>query len=222
MENLILTQTIDRYLAGTMSADERQEFESKLKTDSALQKEVDIQREIIKQVRLKAMRGKVNKYEDGERIKNVKRWALRVLSPIAVAACVAGIVVVPQMQMVAKISNDTALYASVSAEMQLAYQDVRGAGKASDIILCATELMDENDFKQADKLLKEGLLSLENETRENIQAWQAKEDMLYMRALCSIKQGRVYRTRYLLSEVISMDATHKQEAQRLLNEIKGK
>jgi exonuclease SbcC len=53
------------------------------------------------------------------------------------------------------------------------------------------------------------------------QIQQAKEDMLYMRALCSIKQHRLYRTRYLLSEVISMDALHKAEAERLLNEIKG-
>ena len=221
MENLILTQTIDRYLAGTMSDSERQEFENKLKQDSALQKEVDIQREIIKQVRLKAMRGKIQTYEHRARFQAVRKWIFCTITPIVVAACVAGIVIVPQMQAVALLSENTQLYSSATTEMIDAYQDLRGASDVSDFILRATELMTQDNYNEADKLLKEGLLELGEVTKDDIQSWQAKEDMLYMRALCSIKKHRLYCTRYLLSEVISMDATHKAEAERLLNEIKG-
>lgn len=221
MENLILTQTIDRYLAGTMSDSERQEFENKLKQDSALQKEVDIQREIIKQVRLKAMRGKMQKYESGARFKNVKKWVVCTLSPIVVAACVALFVILPQMKVIENIGNDTVLYSSVTAEIKLAYHGLRGSKGVVDNILHATELMNQDDYGAADELLQKGLSELGEVTKDDIQFWQAKEDMLYMRALCSIKQHRLYRTRYLLSEVISMDALHKAEAERLLNEIKG-
>ena len=46
--------------------------------------------------------------------------------------------------------------------------------------------------------------------------------MTYMRALCAIKQHKLYRSRRLLNEVVNMNSTHKDEAQQMLNQIKGR
>lgn len=222
MENLIITEKIDLYLSGKMSAEEQKAFEEQMSLDAELKREVDLQREVIRAIRKQALRDKVKTFEKKARFKNVVRIITTALAPIAVAACVAGIVIVPQMQAVASLSEDTQLYSSATTEMIDAYSSLRGGDESSDVILNATELMQKNEFKQADKILSEGLKSLETVTKDDIQAYSAKEDMLYMRALCSIKEGKVYRTRNLLSQVIEMDVTHKEEAQTLLNKIKGK
>ena len=57
-------------------------------------------------------------------------------------------------------------------------------------------------------------------TSDEQQAWTEKADMLYLRALCAIKQHKLYRSRMLLNEVINMNSIHKDEAQQLLNTIK--
>lgn len=220
MENLILTETIDRYLAGVMSTEELQEFEKKLASDSSLKKEVDIQREIIKAIRKKALREKIQQFKR-QKVQNIIRWTIYTLTPIAVAACVVGIVVVPQFENIDRISNNTELYASATNNMMEAYTSLKGSDEASNIILEATELINKEEYKEADKILIQGLELLNSATKENIQSWYAKEDMLYLRALCSIKGHKVYRSRYLLSEIIKMNGTHKTQAENLLKEIKG-
>ena len=220
MENLIITEKIDFYLSGKMSAEEQKAFEEQMSLDAELKREVDLQREVIRAIRKQALRDKVKTFEKKTRFKNLVRIITTALAPIAVAACVAGIVIVPQMQAVASLSEDTQLYSSATIEMIDAYSSLRGGDESSDVILNATELMQKNEFKQ-DKILCEGLKSLEKVTSDDIQAYSAKEDMLYLRVLCSIKEGKVYRTRNLLSQVVEMDITHKEAAQSLLNKIKG-
>lgn len=221
MENLIITEKIDFYLSGKMSAEEQKAFEEQMSLDAELKREVDLQREVIRAIRKQALRDKVKTFEKKTRFKNLVRIITTALAPIAVAACVAGIVIVPQMQAVASLSEDTQLYSSATIEMIDAYSSLRGGDESSDVILNATELMQKNEFKQADKILCEGLKLLEKVTSDDIQAYSAKEDMLYMLALCSIKEGKVYSTRNLLSQVVEMDITHKEAAQALLNKIKG-
>ena len=221
MENLIITEKIDFYLSGKMSAEEQKAFEEQMSLDAELKREVDLQREVIRAIRKQALRDKVKTFEKKTRFKNLVRIITTALAPIAVAACVAGIVIVPQMQAVASLSEDTQLYSSATIEMIDAYSSLRGGDESSDVILNATELMQKNEFKQAEKILSERLKSLEKVTSDDIQAYSAKEDMLYLRVLCSIKEGKVYRTRNLLSQVVEMDITHKEAALALLNKIKG-
>ena len=57
-------------------------------------------------------------------------------------------------------------------------------------------------------------------TSENRQAWSEKEDILYLQALCAIKQHQLYRSRRLLNGVVSMQGIHQQSALDLLNTIK--
>ena len=148
MENLIITEKIDFYLSGKMSAEEQKAFEEQMSLDAELKREVDLQREVIRAIRKQALRDKVKTFEKKTRFKNLVRIITTALAPIAVAACVAGIVIVPQMQAVASLSEDTQLYSSATIEMIDAYSSLRGGDESSDVILNATELMQKNITKQ--------------------------------------------------------------------------
>ena len=221
MENLILTEKIDRYLASAMSEEEMLQFEEKLKSDKHLQREVNIQREAIKAIRRKAMRDKVQRFERQMRVQTIRRWTIRTLSPIAIAACFAGVIIWTQLTRVTSLSNDLDLYASLNSDITEAYSSLKGSDDITDLILAANDLMAEGKYEMADKILTEGLSQLGTVTKEYEQEWFAKEDMLYMRALCAIKQHKLYRSRILLSQVIEMDASHKADAEKLLKQIKG-
>lgn len=222
MENLILTEKIDRYLAGTMSEEEKLLFEEKLRSDKHLQREVNIQREAIRAIRRKAMREKVQRFERHMRVQSIRKWTIRTLSPIAIAACFAGVIIWTQLTRVTSISNNTDLYATLNSDIAEAYSLLKGSDDISDIILAANDLMTQGEYEQADEALIVGLSQLDSVTEEDKQAWFAKEDMLYMRALCAIKQHKLYRSRLLLSQVIEMNASHKADAEKLLKQIKGR
>lgn len=223
MENLILIQNIDRYLAGVMPEEERNQFEEKIRNDRHLRRKVDIQREAIKAIRRKAMREKVNHFEKQLRIQRIRRITIRTLTPLAIAACFVGFFIIgPQTRNLMNIGNNTEFYASEMANMNEAYIDLKGDSEAREVILQATELMNDDQYEQADKLLSSAIAKLKDIDRTNEQAWSEKEDMLYLRALCAIKQHKLYRSRRLLNEVVNMGSTHKDDARRLLDKIKGR
>ena len=101
-----------------------------------------------------------------------------------------------------------------------AYSQLKGCDDASNAILEANALMHAGDYKQADKVLTQALDQMQEITSAEEQAWSEKEDIIYLRALCAIKQHKLYRSRRLLNEVVNMNATHKTEALQLLNTIK--
>lgn len=234
------TEMIDAYLAGTMSEEEKNEFErlllasdSSLEDRTNLRNEMELQKEIILAIRRRAFREMLA--EEEARIKQEKEDAdrvaaasiswpkhiVRAVSSVAVAACFCGVFIAPQVSRLASISNDAELYAAVSMDMNEAYAEMRGCEENAAIILQADELMNQSLYKQADALLASSLKELKDAAPTS-QAWTEKEDMLYLRALCAIKQHKLYRSRMLLNEVINMHSTHQAEAQQLLNQIKGR
>ena len=240
MNTVDRTEMIDAYLAGTMSEEEKNEFErllldsdSSLKDRTNLRNEMELQKEIILAIRRRAFREMLA--EEEARIKQEKEDAdraaaasiswpkhiARAVSSVAVAACFCGIFIAPQVSRLASISNDAELYAAVSMDMNEAYVEMRGCEENADIILRADELMQQGLYKQVDALLASSLKELKDAAPTS-QAWTEKEDMLYLRALCAIKQHKLYRSRMLLNEVINMHSTHQTEAQQLLNQIKGR
>ena len=240
MNTVDRTEMIDAYLAGTMSEEEKNEFErllldsdSSLEDITNLRNEMEVQKEIILAIRRRAFREMLA--EEEARIKQEKEdadrvaaasisWSkhiVRAVSSVAVAACFCGIFIAPQVSRLASISNDAELYAAVSMDMNEAYAEMRGCEENAAIILQADELMNQSLYKQADALLASSLKELKDAAPTS-QAWTEKEDMLYLRALCAIKQHKLYRSRMLLNEVINMNSTHQTEAQQLLNQIKGR
>jgi len=148
---------------------------------------------------------------------------LRATASLAIAACSIGVIIIaPQINRLSNIGDNSNLYASANIEMTEAYSGLKGCNDATNAILQANELMASGDYKQADIILAQALEQTKNVTAETEQAWTEKEDMTYMRALCAIKQHKLYRSRRLLNEVVNMNSTHKDEAQQLLNQIKGR
>ena len=242
MNTIERTDKIDAYLAGTMSEAEKKEFEglllgseTSLEDRTKLQDEMELQKEIIFAIRRRGFREMVKK--DIAEIKQEKeeadkaaakiiplyRRVLRVSASLAIAACFIGVIIIaPQVNHLSNIGDNANLYASVNIEMNEAYSGLKGCNDATNAILEANELMQSGDYKQADKILAHALGQMKPVTSDEQQAWTEKEDMLYLRALCAIKQHKLYRSRMLLNEVINMNSTHKDQAQQLLNQIKGR
>ena len=240
MNTIERTDKIDAYLAGTMSDAEKKEFEglllgseTSLEDRTKLQDEMELQKEIIFAIRRRGFREMVKK--DIAEIKQEKeeadkkaakiiplyRRVLRVSASLAIAACFIGVIIIaPQVNHLSNIGDNANLYASANIEMNEAYSGLKGCNDATNAILEANELMQSGDYKQADKILAHALGQMKPVTSDEQQAWTEKEDMLYLRALCAIKQHKLYRSRMLLNEVINMNSTHKKQAQQLLNTIK--
>ena len=240
MNTIERTDKIDAYLAGTMSDAEKKEFEglllgseTSLEDRTKLQDEMELQKEIIFAIRRRGFRemikkdiAEINKEKEeadkkAAKITPLYRRVLRVSASLAIAACFIGVIIIaPQVNHLATISNDAELFAATNIEINEAYSGLKGCNDATNAILEANELMQSGDYKQADKILAHALGQMKPVTSDEQQAWTEKEDMLYLRALCAIKQHKLYRSRMLLNEVINMNTTHKDEAQQLLNTIK--
>jgi hypothetical protein len=196
---------------------------------------MELQKEIILAIRRRGLKEMLRreeakiKQEEAEgdkvtvRIVHRYRHLVRAGVSSAIAACFVGLLIIgPQASRLATISNDAELFAVANVEMNDAYSGIKGCDEASEAILRANELMAAGEYKHADKELAQALEPMADVTAEAEQAWTEKEDMTYMRALCAIKQHKLYRSRRLLNEVVNMNSTHKDEAQQLLNQIKGR
>ena len=242
MTKLERIEKIDAYLAGKMSDAEKNEFERLLQDSNVsledrtkLQDEMELQKEIIFAIRRQAFREMIEE-EDANMLHEqeaadkavakttlLNRRIIRTGASVAIAACFVGLVIIaPQATRLSSISDNTDLFISANIEMNEAYSGIKGCDDATEAIVQANELMAAGDYKQADVILTKALEQMTDVTAESEQAWTEKEDMTYMRALCAIKQHKLYRSRRLLNEVVNMNSTHKDEAQQLLNLIKGR
>ena len=220
-------EQIDKYLAGQMTEDEKLQFERLLSAeDSSLRDEMELQKEIILAIRRRSLKEMLQGEEESiqkekeDHHKRVVRWTLRSVASIAVAACFVGVIVIgPQMSRLSGLGEST-IYAETAIEMMNAYSQLKGCEESAEVILQANEYMQKGDYKQADAILTKALSDMKDITPENRQAWSEKEDILYLQALCAIKQHQLYRSRRLLNGVVSMQGIHQQSALDLLNTIK--
>jgi tetratricopeptide (TPR) repeat protein len=220
-------EQIDKYLAGQMTEDEKLQFERLLSADdSSLRDEMELQKEIILAIRRRSLKEMLQGEEESiqkekeDHHKRIVRWTLRSVVSIAVAACFIGVIVIgPQMSRLSGLGEST-IYAETAIEMMNAYSQLKGCEESAEVILQANEYMQKGDYKQADAILTKALSDMKDITPENRQAWSEKEDILYLQALCAIKQHQLYRTRRLLNGVVSMQGIHQQLALDLLNTIK--
>ena len=243
MNNSERIEKIRAYLTGEMSEAEKKEFERllldpnlSLEDRTKLQDEMELQKEIILAIRRRGLKEMLRReeakikqeQEEADKVAAVRniplyRRIIRAGATSALAACFVGLLIIgPQASRMATISNDAELFAAANVEMNEAYSGIKGCDDASEAIIRANELMAAGEYKQADKALVQALEPMADVTAEAEQAWTEKEDMTYLRALCAIKQHKLYRSRRLLNEVVNMNTTHKNEAQQLLNQIKGR
>lgn len=216
---------IDAYWAGTLSQEDLQAFEKQLQTDKQLQMSVALHREMIQAIRERRMRELVTKFEADDRrrktLRRIAKWTITTLSPIAIAACLFGFIIyMPQVNNINSINSSSSVFAQATNEIMHAYTDLKGCEDVAETLIEASDLMILGDFEQADKLLSSELKQHKDITAADTQAWSEKEDMLYLQALCAIHKGQVYRSRALLTKVISMHGIHEADATELLNLIK--
>jgi len=242
MKNSERIEKIRAYLTGEMSEAEKNEFERllldpnlSLEDRTKLRDEMELQKEIILAIRRRGLKEMLRreeakiKQEEAEgdkvvvRIVHRYRHLVRAGVSSAIAACFVGLLIIgPQASRLATISKDAALFAAANVEMTEAYSGIKGCDDASEAIMRANELMAAGEYKQADKELAQALEQMTDVPANAEQAWTEKEDMTYLRALCAIKQHKLYRSRRLLNEVVNMNSTHKEEAEQLLRQIKGR
>ena len=238
MKTIERTELIDRYLLGEATAEEKMQVE-RLLSDSELsledrdkfRKEMELQQEIILAIQkqgLKEMLQQVDEKEKKEeehkvavRITPIHVRIIRATASLAIAACFVGVILVgPQMSRLRDLGQQDLFFTEAYMDMNNAYAgSCRGESETADAIIEANALMQAGNYKQADDLLAAALKSMPD-VDKGTQSWDEKEDMLYLQALCAIKQHKLYRSRRLLNELVDMDTTHKNEAQRLLNTIK--
>ena len=233
MKTIERTELIDRYLLGEASAEEKMQVE-RLLSDPELsledrdkfRKEMELQQEIILAIQKQGLKEMLQQADEKdekeeEHHRKVRIWSIRSVASLAIAACFVGIIIIgPQMSRISSLSKQDAFYAEAYADINNAYaMTCRGESEAADAILEANALMQAGGYKQADAILSETLANMQD-VLEGTQAWEEKEDMLYLQALCAVKQYQLYRSRHLLNEVVNMNTTHKDKAQQLLNTIK--
>lgn len=227
------TELIDRYLLGEATAGEKMQVE-RLLSDPELsledrdkfRKDMELQKEIILAIQKQGLKEMLQQADEKnekeeEHHRKVRIWSIRSVASLAIAACFVGIIIIgPQMSRISDLTKQDAFYAEAYADINNAYAMVcRGESEAADAILEANALMQADEYKQADAILSETLANMQDVSK-GTQTWEEKEDMLYLQALCAIKQHQLYRSRHLLNEVVKMNTTHKDKAQQLLNTIK--
>lgn len=247
MKALDRTILIDRYLSGEASPEEKLQVERllsdpelSLDDKEAFRQDMELQEDIIIAIQERGLRKMLQREEERLRAESnddqppihtaakpaaaASRgplWLIRTAATIAIAACMAGpIVIAPQVSRMVAVSNDAEFYSAATIEMIEAYSQLKGCDEPSDAIIEATALMQSGDYKQADALLADALRAMPEVTNADGQAWSEKEDLLYLRALCAIKQHKLYRSRRLLNEVVRMDGLHRDQAAELLRTIK--
>lgn len=235
MKTIERTELIDRYLLGEATAEEKMQVE-RLLSDPELsltdrdkfRKEMELQQEIILAIQKQGLKEMLQQADEKEEKEEEHKAAakvtyvriIRATASLAIAACFVGIIIIgPQMSRISSLSKQDTFYAEVYMDINSAYMSCRGESEATDAILEANTLMQAGDYKQADAILLEALANMQD-ISEGTQAWEEKEDMLYLQALCAIKQHQLYRSRHLLNEVVNMNTTHKDKAMQLLNTIK--
>lgn len=211
------TEQIDNYLLGKMSDTERAAFEQQLAADAALRQKTALQREIINAIREQAaieqkVRQQVKEIDLRiKRQRKIRRWAIGILSPVAVAACLMAAVLIPQLHRLQNMPSPE--YASIAG----AYSNLRGFSDIPEI----TDLMDKGMYVEADEMITASIESLGDVTPDDSQQYETKEDLLYLQAVCAINQHRLLRSKRLLRQVADMKGLHRQEAEQLLKQIRG-
>lgn len=229
------TQKIDDYLENNMSIEEKKEFERLLSDPSAslggsmnlnVKEEVKMQKAIIQEIQRRALRSTLmdenRKYRARQRIIPKIVALSSSISATAIAAVMVIMFVISPMATLLKDSS--AMYVS---EIQMNYSshtliDNQSRG-VEDFIFNAKCHIADNEWKQAKKELRSAYKEYFNEGVSNIQDLNLKScyyDYLWLRALCEIQTGHVYKAKRILTELKdSNSANYKEKAKQILETL---
>lgn len=214
-----MTELMDAYLAGTLDAKARTEFESKLASDEELRKELNLHKQVILAIEGQAMEETLVE-EEKKYDKNRKRYpVLNSLSYVgavlAMAACIAAyIVLTPLVEQMTVLGNSqfTEYYNSGASLI------VRGADDNLDLQADAMTAIEAENWREANKSLNAIIKNAEGS--DDAQLLQIKDDAEWLKALVSMKRGRYFSSKRQLKAIANSQSTHAADAQAILDSLK--
>lgn len=218
MEQDKLYDLMDAYLASSLEAQQRAEFEAMLASDANLRKELKMHKQIILAVQGKVMEDALAN-EEKKYIKQVKRSLRSYLSyagaVLAMAACIAAyIILTPLVEQMTTIGNSqfTEYYSEQSSLL------VRGADENIDLLAEAMDAIESSNWTKANKCLKTIISNAEG--AEDAQLLQIKDDAEWLQAVVSMKRGRYFTAKRQLKAIANSNSAHAQQAQAALDSLK--
>ena len=216
--NVERTELISRYLNKEMTESEEQKFMLLLESDPTLKSEMELQENIIWELRASAMREHLKKVM-GKSVKSIVMWTLTVAATVLIA-CVC----------------TYRHYANVGIEISapvlsnLVMPTLRGAAAQEQKIDTAYIHIKEGNLSLAQEELKSAILYLEDiidhpdaeitDPDERLYEKTLSTALLhrarYLQALCNMQQGNVITARRQLNNIADSDSPYKSEARKLL------
>lgn len=218
--NVERTELISRYLNKEMTESEEQKFMLLLESDPTLKSEMELQENIIWELRASAMREHLKKVS-GKSVKSIVMWTLTVAATVLIAcACT------------------YRHYANVGIEIStpvlsnLVMPTLRGAAVQEQKIDTAYIHIKEGNLSLAQEELKSAILYLEDIIEHPDAEITDPEEILYekaysisllyraryLQALCNMQQGNVITARRQLNNIADSDSPYKSEAVKLLKQ----
>ena len=219
--NVERTELISRYLNKEMTESEEQKFMLLLDSDPTLRREMELQENIIWELRATTMREFLRKTESKRHIKSIVMWTLTVAATVLIAcACTY------------KHYADVGIKISTPILAELVMPTLRGSAAQEQKIDTAHIHIKEGDLALAQEELKSAILYLEDIIEHPDAEITDPEEILYekaysisllyraryLQALCNMQQGNVITARRQLNNIADSDSPYKPEAVKLLKQ----
>jgi len=212
-DNTILEQEIERYLEGTMTAEENESFNERLKRDPELVKEMELQRSIIRAVRNEQL-GKIIENEERQFHKQGRIRTLVIsIGSFAVAASLFGVFYLTYLNNCENLA-DRYYVAYTYTPLPSRGGEIPSLTRADSMFFKALAELERGNKKQAITLLE----NLHHSSYEMVAATDPA--IRWYLSLAYLKNGQKKKAKILLQEIVNKpDNEFTQKAKNLLNEL---
>lgn len=212
-------ERIDKYVTGKMTEEECLLFERELASNPDLQKEVSLQQDIVRAIRMKAAKEHLQRVEHDIQARTRRRKIFRIainVSSFAAAACIA----IGLFVYVDRVSD----YKAVGNRIELTAESVRGDENTSTAIL---EAIGRSDYEVALELIaQEESQAFSSEfshpdliEQERMEYAFEQERLQWYKAVTYMRMGKWIRARRVLKRIAASDSHYKTQAQSVLDQL---
>ena len=208
-----LEESIDRYLNGLMTDEEKEAFELKMSEDPGFREEVALQRSIIRAVRNEQLEKIIrNEQQKIKKQKNTRRLVIPFGS-LAIAASVAGFFYVGYLNQCDKLAGEYYESYTYTPLLSRGEDSVYLTGADSVFFNALQDIENDNVSSAINKLE-----TLKNSEPEMLAA--TEQSVNWYLALAYLKKGKKNKAKILLLEIEkSINQEYIQKAKSLLNEL---
>jgi CRISPR/Cas system-associated endoribonuclease Cas2 len=224
------TDLIDRYLAGELSVEEKQDFERLLFDDSdsleskKLREEMELQKEIILAIQSRGLRECLQEkeqqklYNQQKKGKIIKIFGWSSFSTAIAAVLLWGIFIFPVVQKMENCSIEYAQQIQISAFRGGATDDLHNQ------LMSAYQNISDKNFEEASQVVLK-LKTFITENRSFPYCLSPEEKEIYDQAqwlyvICEMNEGHIFKVRRLLKQIGNSDSFYATQAQDMLDKLK--